>query len=159
MPPRARRCGAGGDLLRCLAFVATLTFGRAALPPPYDLLYSSTDAILAEFAVLATRHPERVKWQPPVERGAKFSLGVATFGAPPPGAPRKPNVLIVFGEHARELITSDTALWLGRVLAGARLVGPAQGCAFCAAHARADLLSRPAPRRRGGCRAGSVAGG
>ena len=128
MTPRARRCASGGGLpLRSLAFAAVLTVACAALPPPYDALYSGTDAILDEFDALAARHPERVTWQPPVERGAGFSLGVATFGAPPPGAPRKPNVLVVFGEHARELITSDTALWLGRVLAGAppRVVRPA----------------------------------
>ena len=159
MTPRARRSGArGGLLLRCLALAAALSAGRAALPAPYDLLYSSTDAILAEFAVLAQRHPERVTWQPPVERSAQFSLGVATFGAPPPGAPRKPNVLIVFGEHARELITSDTALWLGRVLAGARPVDPChQGLRIRTCGA--ELFSHPAPRRRRGRRAGSVAGG
>jgi hypothetical protein len=33
---------------------------------------------------------------------------------------QRPTVLLVFGEHARELITSDTALWLARALTGAR---------------------------------------
>jgi hypothetical protein len=123
MSPPARRRAAGWPL-RWLALAAALSLARAALPSPYDTLYASTDAILDEFAALAARHPERVTWQPPVESGAAFSLGVATFGASPPGAPPKPNVLIVFGEHARELITSDTALWLGRVLAGACRVAP-----------------------------------
>ena len=30
----------------------------------------------------------------------------------------KPNILLVFGEHAREIISSDTALWLARTLTG-----------------------------------------
>lgn len=39
-----------------------------------------------------------------------------------PGAPdplTKPVIFMLFGEHAREIITSDTALWFARVLAGA----------------------------------------
>lgn len=31
----------------------------------------------------------------------------------------RPVIFLLFGEHAREIITSDTAYWLGRVLAGA----------------------------------------
>lgn len=121
MAPRARRRAAAASALRSLALCACLALARAALPAPYDALYTDTDAILGEFAKLAKRHPARVTWQAPSdESGASFALGVATFGAPKRGAPRKPNVLLVFGEHARELITSDTALWLGRVLAGAR---------------------------------------
>ena len=131
-PPRRR----AASLLRCVAFAAASSLARAALPPPYDALYSGTDAILAEFAALADRHPARVTWQPPVESGAALSLGVATFGAPPPGAPPKPNVLIVFGEHARELITSDTALWLGRVLAGVARIASSPALAAALLQAR-----------------------
>jgi hypothetical protein len=36
--------------------------------------------------------------------------------AAPPRSHRKPVVLFVFGEHARELITSEVGLWLARML-------------------------------------------
>jgi hypothetical protein len=95
---------------------------------------------LTEFASLASRHADVMAWQPASEApadaaadAAQDTLGVATFAASPAGAPGgtaganaaaaaqagKPHVLLVFGEHAREVITSDTALWLARVLTGA----------------------------------------
>lgn len=52
-----------------------------------------------------------------------------------PGAPdllTKPVIFMLFGEHAREIITSDTALWFARAVAGAH---------------RAAVASLVAPRR------------
>ena len=102
----------------------------AELPAPYASLYTSTAAIFAEFASLASRHPSLLSWTPPGAaqgEGGDDSLGVATFAwrgdnatdeptAPPLEA--RPVLLLVFGEHAREIITSETALWLARALVG-----------------------------------------
>ncbi len=106
----------------CAALLAALCLAvaSAALPEPFASIYHSTDDIMAEFAALAAGHPDVMTWQPPETSAGGDTLGVATFGAAtaPPDAP---NVLLVFGEHAREIITSDTALWLARALAGARM--------------------------------------
>jgi hypothetical protein len=76
-------------------------------------------------------------WTPPAEARlgdatAIETLGLATFSAADVAdgddddaefvpIEQRPTVLLVFGEHARELITSDTALWLARALTGAPL--------------------------------------
>jgi len=98
---------------------------RCLLPEPYASLYHSTDSILGEFAALAQRHPDLLSWSPASEATGSLRLGVATFGlrGSDPQAQAafqaRPRLLLVFGEHAREVITSDTALWLARVLVGA----------------------------------------
>ena len=96
---------------------------RPGFPAPYDALYHTTDDIEAEFAALAARHPELMTWAPGAESTNDATLGVATFGMRGAGGAAdtaaRPQVLLVFGEHAREIITSDTALWLARALTGA----------------------------------------
>lgn len=83
---------------------------------------------MAEFAALALRHPDLLTWTPSEEAEAAVTLGAATFGLRGPEGPaqvaERPQLLLVFGEHAREIITSDTALWLARALTGAQAVQP-----------------------------------
>jgi len=107
-------------LLLLLFALPSLLCGE--LPQPYLSLYHSTDFVLAEFARLAAAHPDVLTWTPPSasdDAGPAFALGVATFGRSRDAQNGHPTLLLVFGEHARELITADTALWLARVLTGA----------------------------------------
>ena len=87
----------------------------ATLPEPYASLYHDTADVLAEFSALAARHADVMSWSPSVEGNTTVSLGVARFSA---GGAGVPTVLYVFGEHARELISSEVALWFARVLVG-----------------------------------------
>lgn len=87
--------------------------------------------MLSEFQSLAQHHPDLLQWTPPDESTtppSAFQLGVATFSSRSTGGgvstsqsevDARPKLVLVFSEHAREVITADTALWLARVLVGA----------------------------------------
>jgi hypothetical protein len=108
-------------------------FGRAhaaaagGFPEPYASLYFTTDAVLSEFSHLAERHGDVLHWTPPNEEvspSAPYQVGVATFSVKGKGVTQtevdgRPKLVLVFSEHAREIITSDLALWLTRALVGA----------------------------------------
>jgi len=49
------------------------------------------------------------------DRPTGISVPLATLGRPP-GTPNAPRALFVFGEHCREIITTEVGLWLGRLL-------------------------------------------
>ncbi len=76
-------------------------------------LYHSTDDILGSFTMLSTLYPERIKY----DKSGPFST--VTYGDSKFGETRKrAKALFVFGEHSRELITSEVAYWLGHALCG-----------------------------------------
>lgn len=83
--------------------------------------------MLSEFSHLAERHGDVLQWTPPnekVSRSTPYQVGVATFSVRGDGVTQatvdgRPKLVLVFSEHAREIITSDLALWLARVLVGA----------------------------------------
>ena len=98
----------------------------SSLPPRED---ATSDEIFAEFARLAGA-PALVRWDssrsrapPSASASASASQGVgsvrvATITDASVPDERKARLLLVFGEHARELVTSELALWLARVLVG-----------------------------------------
>eukprot|EP00854_Cymbomonas_tetramitiformis_P004770 gene4770-5832_t len=69
------------------------------------------------FNELAQNHPNRVRKDS--MRQNNIDLEYFTFSNFDDDAEQqKARILLVFGEHARELITSEVALWFGRLLAG-----------------------------------------
>ena len=126
-PPR-RACVA---LALVASLVAPSDVSASSLPPPWED-YHTSDEIFAEFARLADAHPALVRWdlvsetRPPdasASASASASQGVgsvrvATITDASVPDERKARLLLVFGEHARELVTSELALWLARVLVG-----------------------------------------
>ena len=79
-----------------------------------------------EFTRMASNNPNLMRWQPERDKGTPGfggesggrTVDVATitdFSVPDHG---KARVMLVFGEHAREIITAELALWLARVLVG-----------------------------------------
>jgi hypothetical protein len=62
---------------------------------------------------LAPTHPRSYATLSDKATGATVPL--ATLGRPA-GSPGAPRVLFVFGEHCREVITTEVGLWLGRLL-------------------------------------------
>ena len=134
---------------RPAAFLLVLTpLARAqaaaagGFPEPYASLYFTTDAVLSEFSHLAQRHGDVLQWTPPnedVSPAAPYQVGVATFSVRGDGVSQaevdgRPKLVLVFSEHAREIITSDLALWLARTLVGA--------CAYRSLTARVLYVQR-----------------
>ena len=82
----------------------------ARLPDPWSS-YHTTDEILSDFSRMAEEHPRWLRWE-----RVEDSLDVATITDSEEPDDDKARLLLVFGEHARELITAELALWLARVL-------------------------------------------
>ena len=81
----------------------------ARLPDPG--VRTTTDEILSDFSRMAEEHPRWLRWE-----RVEDSLDVATITDSEEPDDDKARLLLVFGEHARELITAELALWLARVL-------------------------------------------
>ena len=60
---------------------------------------------------MAEEHPRWLRWE-----RVEDSLDVATITDSEEPDDDKARLLLVFGEHARGLITAELALWLARVL-------------------------------------------
>ena len=101
--------------VRSVLMMAVLLCGlpRAAvarLPDPWSS-YHTTDEILSDFSRMAEEHPRWMRWERVGDR-----VDVATITDSEEPDDDKARLLLVFGEHARELITAELALWLARVL-------------------------------------------
>ncbi|KAI8467492.1 MAG: hypothetical protein J3K34DRAFT_35836 [Monoraphidium minutum] len=106
--PRARLCGA--------LWVACLL-----LLHPAAALYHTASQTLHWFSHSAQKLPDRMKYSSLVDDHTGTAVPVAALGrrlgaARAPGAAPPPRVAFVFGEHCREVITSEVGLWLGRLL-------------------------------------------
>ena len=84
--------------------------GRGEASDPWSS-YHTTDEILSDFSRMAEEHPRWLRWE-----RVEDSLDVATITDSEEPDDDKARLLLVFGEHARELITAELALWLARVL-------------------------------------------
>ena len=105
----------GVGSVRSVLVMAVLLCGvpRAAgarLPDPWSS-YHTTDEILSDFSRMAEEHPRWMRWERVGDR-----VDVATITDSEEPDDDKARLLLVFGEHARELITAELALWLARVL-------------------------------------------
>ncbi|EFJ41462.1 hypothetical protein VOLCADRAFT_98500 [Volvox carteri f. nagariensis] len=86
--------------------------------------YSSLGDLLHWYAHAAQMHPSLVRYTELREPGFEHTvLPLASFSnyddvEVQSKVSDKPSVLLVFGEHARELITCEVGLWLSRVLVG-----------------------------------------
>ncbi|GBF92370.1 hypothetical protein Rsub_05572 [Raphidocelis subcapitata] len=111
-PWRAARRARPAPLLPLLLLALAL----AHAPRPAACLYHTASETLHWFAHKARSHPERLNYTLLTDSFSGTAVPLATLGRPA-GAPGAPRVLFVFGEHCREVITSEVGLWLGRLLA------------------------------------------
>ncbi|GAX73946.1 hypothetical protein CEUSTIGMA_g1396.t1 [Chlamydomonas eustigma] len=80
--------------------------------------YSTLGDILHFYSHAALHHPELIKFKEIELQNNSLSLPLVTIANFSTVAPPKPVAVLVFGEHARELITTEVCLWLSKVLLG-----------------------------------------
>lgn len=78
--------------------------------------YHTAAETLHTLSHLAHEYPQRARFQElPDKNGTQVRLHVVElFGHA--SSPKRPHALLVFGEHAREVITSEVALWLAEMM-------------------------------------------
>ncbi|KAK9841020.1 hypothetical protein WJX81_006161 [Elliptochloris bilobata] len=81
-------------------------------------MYHKTDQILDFFKKVSLKVPSRMRYEEIPDPESELSLPVITITDFATGEAGKEVLLLVGGEHARELITAEIAAWLGRLLTG-----------------------------------------
>lgn len=111
-------------LLRLLCFVNGVNTSDLSLTPIPRHLYHSCDSLLKDVKALVSRHPEkltvdRIRAE---DKGYAADIVVVTYnsGKIPKNGNFKFRILLTFGQHGRELITSEVALRLISILTGER---------------------------------------
>ncbi|KAK9866978.1 hypothetical protein WJX84_000427 [Apatococcus fuscideae] len=84
---------------------------------PWDV-YHKTDEIVGFFQAAAAEQPSRVRLEQHIDEATSDRLPVVTITDFASGEAGKEVLLLVAGEHGRELITSDIIYWLGKALSG-----------------------------------------
>eukprot|EP00884_Botryococcus_braunii_P007354 jgi/Botrbrau1/1661/Bobra.116_2s0005.1 len=103
-----------------LLLIAILVCVPSAVPEavvPWSL-YHKTDFILETCKKTALKLPNRVRYEEIPDPLSDVSLPLVTITDFTTGENGKEVILIVAGEHSRELITSEIAFWLGKLLSG-----------------------------------------
>jgi hypothetical protein len=85
---------------------------------PARSLYHTSDAVIKWYTEHAARSHDRLHFEELTEEGDASGVHVATISDFKAGTALsdKQTVLLVFSEHAREIITSEVALWLSQIL-------------------------------------------
>ncbi|KAJ7109604.1 hypothetical protein O6H91_Y571400 [Diphasiastrum complanatum] len=85
-------------------------------------LYHRSDQLLQDISALVSRHPmmmtEKVWKSVVVGYSTEMTIVTVEPGGRRPNLERRLRVLLNFGQHARELVTSEVALRLLKILAG-----------------------------------------
>ncbi|KAF8060049.1 Carboxypeptidase B [Scenedesmus sp. PABB004] len=150
-----------GALARRRLAAAALLLAAAA---PAASLYHTSGELLHWFSATAAKHPGVMRFRDVRDYHSKTLLPLATItaGADVAPAPAKPAVLFVFGEHAREVITSEVGVWLARVLvdnSSAAFDWPELGAALARAGVDAAGASVATGAGAGGGASGGAGGG
>ncbi|KAJ0966894.1 hypothetical protein J5N97_023811 [Dioscorea zingiberensis] len=110
--------------LRLLCFVNGANSSDPSLTPIPRHLYHSCDSLLKEVKALVHRHPEKLTAETLREddKGYAAEIVVVTYNSAkiPKNGNLKFRVLLSFGQHGRELITSEVSLRLLSILTGER---------------------------------------
>eukprot|EP00775_Hariotina_reticulata_P005541 gene5541-5777_t len=119
---RAGTCTSLAVLL-CLAIgwsSPTAATARAAIAQPDYSVYLKKDQLLQKVQELAAAHPETMKLEMRHAKDGDYSADLVVITVEPggisPSHPSKARLLLDFGEHGREFITSEVALRLMQVL-------------------------------------------
>lgn len=89
--------------------------GLASCAIPWEL-YHKTSQLVQSFQTAAKSFPAVVRYQDIPDPNSDLSLPVLTVTDHSSGESGKEVILVVAGEHARELITSEVVYWLVQVL-------------------------------------------
>ncbi len=83
---------------------------------PAQTLYHTSGDVIKWYTEHADRSQDRLRFEELTEAGSTSGIHVATITDHKADRADKKTVLLVFSEHAREIITSEVALWLSQLL-------------------------------------------
>jgi hypothetical protein len=97
--------------------LAVLVLALASCPPARSL-YHTSEAVIRWYEEHGLRSHDRLRFEELAESADASGIHVATITDFKAGTAvsDKQTVLLVFSEHAREIITSEVALWLSQIL-------------------------------------------
>ncbi|KAK9849119.1 hypothetical protein WJX84_010504 [Apatococcus fuscideae] len=109
--------GKAGYYLFSCAICSLVSCSLLHAQVPWDV-YHKTEEVLGFFQAAAKDQPQLVRLEHQLDEASSVRLPVVTITDFASGEAGKEVLLLVAGEHGRELITSDIIYWLGKALSG-----------------------------------------